>query len=389
MSKKQQNSPLRGLLNWRALLENENVQAIAFAFSVIGCFIALLYLIYVGIGVLPRFAELAYQDDKENLRTVVIVLGGVIAFPFAIWRLYISDKQANASREQARIAQEAHFTSLFTKAVELLGSTRERKEGERIVVEPNIEVRLGAIYALERIAQDSERDRWPILECLCAYVRSNAPVPQHYFWPHDTEHGEANFAEHDVEKWLRELKPMDITAKAVIRVIGRLPHDKCNRLDLRLVNFSGVELNQLNFENADLDHSVFLRTKMAKTNFCGSSFRGSLMRFVHAPKTSFEDCNFYKALVDQPQFSHASFVSASLVEFQLNMLKLEWGADEPPPTLFMKVDFTNAKFSQACLCDADLSFAIGLTEEQVRSMDELLDVKLPADIKIDLEEASG
>jgi hypothetical protein len=33
------------------------------------------------------------------------------------------------------------------------------------------ETRLGGIYALERIAKDSEADHWPIMEILTAYVR--------------------------------------------------------------------------------------------------------------------------------------------------------------------------------------------------------------------------
>lgn len=41
--------------------------------------------------------------------------------------------------------------------------------------EPNIEVRLGALYSLARIAQDSPRDHMPIMEILCAYIRQNAP----------------------------------------------------------------------------------------------------------------------------------------------------------------------------------------------------------------------
>jgi hypothetical protein len=50
----------------------------------------------------------------------------------------------------------------FTRAIEQLGSDQ-------------LEVRLGAIYALERIARDSERDHWPIMEILTAYVRAHAP----------------------------------------------------------------------------------------------------------------------------------------------------------------------------------------------------------------------
>src|SRR3954471_6413642 len=36
--------------------------------------------------------------------------------------------------------------------------------------------RLGGIYALERIARESKRDHWPIMETLTAYVRTYAPT---------------------------------------------------------------------------------------------------------------------------------------------------------------------------------------------------------------------
>jgi hypothetical protein len=37
-----------------------------------------------------------------------------------------------------------------------------------------MEVRLGGIYALERIARDSARDHWPIMEILTAYLQTHA-----------------------------------------------------------------------------------------------------------------------------------------------------------------------------------------------------------------------
>ncbi|MEM7178897.1 MAG: hypothetical protein AAF503_14460 [Pseudomonadota bacterium] len=43
---------------------------------------------------------------------------------------------------------------------------------------PNLEVRLGGIYALERIAQDSLRDHIQVMEILCAYIRNNAPASE-------------------------------------------------------------------------------------------------------------------------------------------------------------------------------------------------------------------
>jgi hypothetical protein len=37
-------------------------------------------------------------------------------------------------------------------------------------------VRLGGIYALERIARDSESDHWAVMEVLTAFVREQPPA---------------------------------------------------------------------------------------------------------------------------------------------------------------------------------------------------------------------
>ncbi len=79
---------------------------------------------------------------------------------------------------QARTAEQGHITDRITKAVEQLGAEKTVKvqeDGKTVErTEPNFEVRLGAIYALERIAEDSERDHIPIMETLCAYIRQNS-----------------------------------------------------------------------------------------------------------------------------------------------------------------------------------------------------------------------
>ena len=64
--------------------------------------------------------------------------------------------------------EQGHITDRYTKAIEQLG----KLDGDK----PNIEIRLGAIYALERIARDSPRDHWTIMEVLTAYVRQNSPA---------------------------------------------------------------------------------------------------------------------------------------------------------------------------------------------------------------------
>jgi hypothetical protein len=135
-------------------------------------------------------------------------------------------------RRSIRLSRESHFTTLFTKAVEQLGATREVKETREVGYEkglakletvtktvPNLEVRLGAIYALERIARDSERDHWPIMEVLCAYVRS----PENTGKPVDRPKETGNENPEVLRKWPRTLSPPRVDVQAALTVIGRRP----------------------------------------------------------------------------------------------------------------------------------------------------------------------
>jgi hypothetical protein len=65
---------------------------------------------------------------------------------------------------QLQTAQQGQVTERFTRAIDQLGHAE-------------LDVRLGGIYALERIANDSLDDRATIAEVLTAFVRSHAPWP--------------------------------------------------------------------------------------------------------------------------------------------------------------------------------------------------------------------
>ncbi len=146
------------------------------------------YLIFVLVGIICIFAFLwlfpkwqirTYLATEPDLKTKTLVelendtrrtwaqiLGGVfflITAYFTWRRVTATESQVRVAQEQARIAQEGQITERFTRAIEQLGD-RE-----------HLEVRLGGIYALERIAKDSRDDHWTIMEVLTAYVRENAP----------------------------------------------------------------------------------------------------------------------------------------------------------------------------------------------------------------------
>ena len=80
--------------------------------------------------------------------------------------------------QRLQVARDDRITDRHIRAIEQLGTCRD--DGE-----PNLEVRIGAIFALERIARDSDRDHWPIMQTLTAYVRENAPVLEDSDWVQD------------------------------------------------------------------------------------------------------------------------------------------------------------------------------------------------------------
>jgi hypothetical protein len=79
--------------------------------------------------------------------------------------VFFTYRQAQTGRRQLEVAQQGQVTERFTRAIDQLGNT-------------NLDVRLGDIYALERIANDSPQDRATVAEVLTAFVRGHAPWPR-------------------------------------------------------------------------------------------------------------------------------------------------------------------------------------------------------------------
>ncbi len=82
--------------------------------------------------------------------TGLVVIGGVAFTALGLWY----------TARTVETAQEGQITDRYTKAVEQLGHARQ-------------DVRLGGIYALQRLADDSPRDKDTIRNVLSAYVRSH------------------------------------------------------------------------------------------------------------------------------------------------------------------------------------------------------------------------
>jgi hypothetical protein len=123
--------------------------------------------------------DILQAETDNEFKAVTLAVQGIGAITLAIGG-YFAWRNLRATLAKLDIDHEAQITNRFTQAIGQLGA--DNKEGA-----PILEVRLRGIYALERIAADSPRDHWSIVEILTAYVRKNAPVirlPQEADAPH-------------------------------------------------------------------------------------------------------------------------------------------------------------------------------------------------------------
>ena len=187
-----------------------------------------------------------FAQENAARTTLAQILGGTVL----LGGLYTSVKTFGLSRQ-------GHITDRFTKAIEQLGKT----DGTT----PNIEVRLGAIYSLERIALDSPRDHWTIMEVLTAYVRQNAPL--------------------DPNRPYTEGERPRTDIQAILTVLGRretgpnrerfgqsldLTKSRLCGANLRKANLRWVDLGQTNLQWARLRQANLQQAKLVGANLEGA-----------------------------------------------------------------------------------------------------------------------
>ena len=97
--------------------------------------------------------------NGDALRNAGIILGGVLALVFALWRGWVAEQQSATAQHQADIAQRSLMNEQYERGAEMLGNAV-------------LSVRLGGIYALRRLAEEHpEQYHIQIMELLCAFVR--------------------------------------------------------------------------------------------------------------------------------------------------------------------------------------------------------------------------
>lgn len=279
-----------------------------------------------------------FAIENEARKTIAYILGGLLAIIgiiLAYRRIKAMERQVALIQQQVQVSQEGQITERFTRAIQQLGDEK-------------LEIRLGGIYALERIARDSTRDHWTIMEILTAYIRERAP------W----KEPESKTTEGEVAE--RRNPPEDI--QAALTVLGRRTYTfgkgEDAPLDLRRADLRGANMAGANLKGAWLDEA-----HLERANLVEAQLEDSELWDVHLEKAELVCSNLEGAILDRAHLEGADISGANLYGASFKKASLE-GADMRGVKLF-KTNFAGANLKDADLERTDLRGAVGLTWEQL------------------------
>ena len=115
-------------------------------------------------------------------------------------------------------------------------------------------IRLGGIHALERIAENSQRDRQPILDVLWAYLRSESPLKKSSGAAAGKMKSDAAAAAVAAGRITHLSRPTKLTILPGVNLSGAI----LDGADLSDASFDGANLTGASFDGANLDGASFI-----------------------------------------------------------------------------------------------------------------------------------
>ncbi len=229
----------------------------------------------------------------------------------------------------------------------------------------SIAIRLGGIYALERLATDSPEDQPTIVEVLSAFIRVHSTDPKLREPVPDSQEPPADRSAVDI--------------RAAFLVLARLPICKrVPRADLAGADLTGpASLAGLEFprgaslEGVDLGHTDLSNARLSEVNL--TRIRGSqqLDGFPQLAGTQMDGSILIEAHLSGTQLDTTNLAGADLTGASLQRVRLSGdssGANFTDANLWqttLTANVEGAIFNRTKLSEADLENALNLTQAQV------------------------
>ena len=176
------------------------------------------------------------ESYGTTIRNVGLLIGGVVALVFAIWRTIVAQQQVD-------VAQRGLLNDRYQKGAEMLGNNV-------------LSVRLGGIYTLQNLSKEHpEQYHVEVMRLLCAFVR----------YPADAK---------------KQIPGQDIQAAIDVvaardRTLIALEDEESFVLDLRSAKLQRMDLSGAQLSMVNLSGAQLIGTNLCGTQLLGANLSGA------------------------------------------------------------------------------------------------------------------
>ncbi len=271
--------------------------------------LAFLGTVTGGVALFSGFLAILRSEEDKNQNKIAKSQSRT-----AIQQSQIALRQSKIAQQQADTAEQGLITDRINKAVESLGKLNQENK-------PVLEVRIGALYALERIAQDSIDDHVRIMKIICAYVCVNSPFINKATKTKivsDDIRVALNIIGHR-DKWTEDERHLNKEKKENYRL--DLRHCNLNNIELYSADLSGALFSGGTLRDAILVRVNFNDASFFETDISDADFQDSDMTNINAQETYAHTGNFLNCLTFTPEQINKMFLGMDV--------KLADGLDHP------------------------------------------------------------
>ena len=291
----------------------------------LGFWVAVSVGVVISLGILLGVAYWDWLTDRSGntdaVRTVALVVGGIVTLMLALWRSVVAERQATAATRQSETGERTYLNERYRQAASMLGDT-------------SFTVRLGGIVALERLAEDHPAEfRHEAFKLLLGFVRTPPALQQ--------------AQPHVWDGWLQLERPaprQDV--QAAIEVIARLerrPRISDDRvqflMDLTGAQLCGVDLRTLRLRRASLESANLM--------------------FANLEYMDLTDAQLQWANCRQARFGYADLSGADMSDADFSGVRAQkcWFREAMMPAKMVDADLAEADLTGATFPNTDLTGA--------------------------------
>jgi Pentapeptide repeats (8 copies) len=245
------------------------------------------------------------------------------------------------------LSREGQVTDRYTKAIEQLGSDK-------------LDVRIGGIYALERIARDSRRDHPTVMEVLAAFVRDHS----YEQWPLPVSSTDTRGSTRDrltIVEALTAFVREKFRKERPLTTVSPPAPDRTTRTDVQAAitvigrRVAKRDRERINLRGAVLTHAVLTRAHMVSADLTAADLTYADLTYADLTYADLNGANLNGAKLFGASLVHANVGGADLTGADLTAADLSYAGLKD--VVFRGADLGGADLTGAGLTGAGLTGA--------------------------------